>query len=74
MWAGSTSNYSPPTAYKGNFEFQGDFMLFHGDFAILHPLVDMGTGFMMSKALEGGLSRNMGPTSCKFLISIQPSS
>jgi len=46
-------------------------MLLHQDFAILHPLVHMGTGFMPCKALEGGLSRNTGPASHKSLISAQ---
>jgi hypothetical protein len=36
-------------------------MLLHQEFAILHTLVHMGTGFMPCKALEGGLSRNTGP-------------
>jgi hypothetical protein len=46
-------------------------MLLHQDFAILHPLVHMDTDFMPCKALEGGLSRNTGPASCKSLISAQ---
>ncbi len=46
-------------------------MLLHQDFAILHPLVHMGTGFMPCKALEGGLSRNARPASRKSLISAQ---
>jgi hypothetical protein len=46
-------------------------MLLHQDFAILHPLVHMGMGFMPCKALEGGLSRNRGLASRKSLISSQ---
>jgi len=46
-------------------------MLLHQDFAILHPLVHMGTGFNTCKALEGGLTRNTGPASRKSLISAQ---
>jgi hypothetical protein len=56
---------------KGNSKFHRDFMLLHQDFAILHALVHMGTGFMPCKVLERGLSRNTGPTSHKSFISAQ---